>query len=207
MVTRRALFYGQHIGGHQYMLRIRDNFPTDRKQWFAFDSRTNSIRAFYKRSFALANRRGYGFRINNYVVMRKFRGDNTDRIRWYNGSRRNLQNNGRKCLDVHGNRNVDNRHVIFYNCHNGLNQGWTLDQKGETYSKQPLPDRRRFQIRTKLSGGRAVEVREHIGGHQYRLRIKTYFPANDKQWFTFDRRSRTIRSWWRKNYAISNQRG
>jgi len=189
------------------MLRIRDNHPTDKKQWFSFDARTNSIRAYYKRTFAVANRKGYGFKINNYVVIRKFKGDNTDRIRWINGSRRNLQNNGRKCLAVQANSNTDNRYVIFYNCNNNLSQGWRLDQRGEIMTKQPLADGRKFQIRSKMSGARAIEVREHIGAYQYRLRMRTYFPANDKQWFFFDRRSRTIRSQWRKNYAISNRRG
>lgn len=126
--------------------------------------------------------------------MRAFKGDNTDRIRWINGSRRNIQNNGRKCLDVHGRSNTDNRHVIFYNCHNGSNQGWKLDQRGEISPRQPLGDRVKFQIRSRMSSGRTVTVTEHIGGHQYRLRIKTYFPADIKQWFFFDRRSRTIRS-------------
>lgn len=139
--------------------------------------------------------------------MRPYKGDNTDRIRWTGGSRRNLQNNGRKCLDVHGKSNTDNRYTIFYNCHNGANQGWKLDQQREIATRQPLNDRVKFRIRTKMSGGRAITVTEHIGGHQYRLRIRKYFPADDKQSFFFDRRSKTIRSWTKKNYAISNQRG
>lgn len=71
---------------------------------------------------------------------------NTDYVRtiWYKQPKQNIQNYAQKCLDVHGGSNTHNRHVVFYNCHNGLNQGWTLDQNGEVSSTPPLEDGRRF---------------------------------------------------------------
>jgi hypothetical protein len=207
MTTNRALWWAQHLGSSQYYLRIRDNFPGNKKQWFVFDGRTNSIRAFSNRNLAIANRLGYKWAPGHYAVVRPYRRDGYSGIRWYAGSRRNIQNNGRYCLDVQSGSNTDGRYVLFYKCHNGLNQAWILEQRGERSTTPPLNDNQRFQIRTKMTGGRAVTITEHIGGHQYRLRIKTYFPADIKQWFYFDRRTGTIRSQWRRNYAISNQRG
>jgi hypothetical protein len=55
MAYNRALYMAEDIGGSQYRLRIRDNFPGDKLQWFTFDSRTNSIRAWNNRNLALAN--------------------------------------------------------------------------------------------------------------------------------------------------------
>jgi len=206
MSTRRALFMAEHIGGHQYRLRIRDNHPADKLQWFVFDRRSNSIRAWSRRNFALANQRGYGFRIGVAATMRQFDNSNTVRIRWYNGSVRNLRNNGQKCLDVHGRSNTDNRHVIFWNCHNGANQGWILDQSGETYRRHPF-NGRKFQLRSRMSSNRALAWYSHIGGHQYRLVIQNVLKPDNKQWWSFDIRTRTIRAWSKRSYAISNQRG
>jgi hypothetical protein len=110
--------------------------------------------------------------------MRQFKGDNTDRVRWNSGKTQNIQNNGKKCLDVHGASNTNNRHVIFWNCHNGLNQGWILDQKGEVFTNQPLDDGVKFMIKSGMANGRAVTITEHIGGNQFRLRIKTFFKAD-----------------------------
>jgi hypothetical protein len=207
MSTNRALFMAEHIGSNQFRLRIRDNHPGDKMQWFVFDRRSNTIRAWSRRNHALANQRGYQFRRGYAATMRPFDNSNYIRIRWYNGSVRNLRNNGQMCLDVHGNRNYDNRHVIFWTCHNGANQGWFIDQRGETYRRQPFNNGIKFQIRSRMSGNKAAEWTEHIGGHQYRLRLKNVLKPELKQWFTFDHRSRTIRAWSKRNYAVSNQRG
>jgi hypothetical protein len=76
--------------------------------------------------------------------MRPYTGANTEKFQWFNGSKKNIRNNGFKCLDVHGGSNTHNRHVIFWNCHNGANQGWWVDQNGALFAKQPLEDGRRF---------------------------------------------------------------
>lgn len=207
MATHKTLFAAEHIGRNQYRLRIHWHNPYDNNQWFVFDGRTQTIRSWKRRNYVIGNQLGYGFRINVAANIRPYTGSNQDRIRWYSGSRRNIQNNGKKCLDVHGKSNTDNRHVIFYNCHNGLNQAWWVDQRHKTWPRQPLNDGVKFQLRSRMSGGRALKYAEHIGGHQYRLRIQDHKPFDTKQWFFFDRRTRTIRPVNRRNFAISNQRG
>jgi len=54
---------------------------------------------------------------------------------------------------------------------------------------------------------RALFWHEHIGGYQYRLRIRDNNPYNNKQWWRFDSRTKTIRSEARRNFALSGQRG
>jgi len=97
--------------------------------------------------------------------MRKFEDHTTQRIKYFSGKVQNIKNNGGKCLDVHGASNTNNRHVIYYNCHNGANQGWDIDQRGEITSQPVHADEVKFQIRTKMALGRAITVTEHIGGH------------------------------------------
>lgn len=129
MVTHKTLYWAEHIGRNQFRLRIQWHNPYDKQQWFTFDSRTQTIRAFSRRSYVIGNQLGYQFRINVAAAIRPYTGINQDRIRWYSGSRRNIRNNGQKCLDVHGKSNTDQRYVIYYNCHNGLNQAWWIDQR------------------------------------------------------------------------------
>jgi hypothetical protein len=88
-----------------------------------------------------------------------------------------------------------------------MNQAWKVDQVGVKYAKQPLNDGVEFQIRSNMDSGRALIWREHIGGNQYRLRIRDNSPWDSKQWFIFDKRSRTIRPKDKRNYAISVQAG
>jgi hypothetical protein len=207
MTGNRALFYHEHIGGHQFRLRIRDNEPENNKQWWTFDDRTKTIRAWGKRTSVLANQAGQGYRINVAATVRPWKKEQYQRISWFGGSRRNIRNNGKKCLDVHGGSNTHNRHVIFYNCHNGLNQAWYIDQKGIEYPRQLRKDGVRFQIKSRMSGNRALFFHEHIGGNQFRLRIRNNMPGNGKQWFIFDSRTRTIRAAERRKFVIANQKG
>jgi hypothetical protein len=207
MATHKSLFYAEHIGANQFRLRIHWNNPYDAKQWFIFDSRTNTIRANAKRSHCIANQLNTKFRINVATAVRPYRGINQDKIRWYSTSKKNIQNNGKKCLDVHGGSNTDNRHVIFYNCHNGLNQAWWIDQKTKTWPRQPLKDGVRFQLKSRMAGGRALFTAEHIGGQQYRLRIQDNKAFDKNQWFIFDKRTNSIRSDSKRSMAISNQAG
>jgi hypothetical protein len=87
MKGNKALFWAEHIGGHQYRLRIQAHDPENKKQWFIFDSRTRTVRPILKKDYALANQRGTGFRINVAATVRKYTGDNTEKTRWYTGSR------------------------------------------------------------------------------------------------------------------------
>ena len=158
------MFYAEDYGGQQYRLRIQWHNPYDKRQWFTFDARTNTIRAFYKRDFCIGNQIGQGFKINVGTAIRKYTGTNQDKIRWYTGAKQNIRNNGGKCLDVHGGKNDDHRHVIFWNCHKGVNQAWWVDPKEKTWPKQPLKDGTKFLLRSRMKGGRALYKGEDIGG-------------------------------------------
>jgi len=125
-------------------------------------------------------------------------------MRWIDKSRRTIQMIRGKCLDVHGARNTNNRHVIFHKCHNGANQGWKIDQESWRYTRNPLSDGVKFQIKTQMKSHRALFWKEHIGGYQYRLRIRNNNPENNRQWFIFNRRTHTIRALAKRNYALSN---
>jgi hypothetical protein len=207
MTENRALFNAEHIGGNQYRLRIQDHNPDDKRQWFTFDSRTQTIRSYYKRGYALANQAGQGFNVNVAAVIRPYTGHNTEKSQWHSGSKRNIRNNGGKCLDVHGGSNTHNRHVIFWHCHDGLNQAWMIDQTQNSYTKAPLADGVKFQLRSKMANGKAVSWHEHIGGNQYRLRLQNHASFSDNQWFVFDQRTQSIRAFSKRIYAISNQDG
>jgi hypothetical protein len=144
MNHKRALFWHEHIGGNQFRLRIRDMDPHCQRQWWFFDSRTRTIRAASRGNFVLSNQRGYGFRIGVAAVVRQWRGENYQRIKFFTTRYRNIQNNGKKCLDVHGGHDHHHRHVHFWNCHNGMNQGWWIDQNKPGTTRNPYPDGRKF---------------------------------------------------------------
>jgi hypothetical protein len=135
MSNFRALFWHEHIGGNQFRLRIRNNKPKDNKQWFVFDKRSRTIRAWSKRGHAISNQNGQRFRIGRAAVIRPYINSVFQRLAFYTGSRRNIRNNGAKCLDVHGGANRHMRHTTFWNCHNGLNQAWFLTKT----VPRPLP--------------------------------------------------------------------
>lgn len=135
MSTFRALYWEEHIGGNQYRLRIRNNQPKNNRQWFVFNRRSRTIRAWANRGYVISNQQGYAFRIGVAATVRPYKNEIYQKSAFYGGSRRNIRNNGQKCLDVHGGVNRHRRHVIFWNCHNGLNQAWYIDTK----MPKPLP--------------------------------------------------------------------
>jgi hypothetical protein len=222
MHTGKNLYEAEHIGGNQYRMRIRNfnirqlrrNWRFAEKGWFTFDQRTRTIRSWTRRSFALSNQAGQGFNIGQAAVVRQWRSEVYQRIRVYGGNRRNIRNDGGKCLDVHGGHNHNGRHVIFWNCHNGPNQGWTLVRTSSLsvvvkYEEPPLRDGKLFQLRTQLNPrNRALFMDPRSSGNgQYPLRIRTHQPWCWRQWWTFDRRTKTIRQAHRRQYAISREYG
>ena len=203
----RAMTMWNRIGGNQYMLRMRTRNASVRQQWFIFDRRTATVRPEMRRNFAVSNLNGQGLRIGKYAVARQFRNQPDQALRWYRGSRRNMRNSGNKCLDIAGARNTENMHLIFWNCHNGLNQAWYVDTNDKKVASYPKKDGRKFQIRTHLRSKRAIFWHERWAGNQYRLRIRDSNPENNRQWFIFDSRTNTIRAHAKRNYVISNQAG
>jgi hypothetical protein len=180
MKTNRMLYPNEIIGGNQRILRIRDFDAHVVTAYWIFDSRTNTIRNAHYKNWVLTNKRGQGFNINQNAVIRPFTAnDKTQPIKFYGGKRQNIRNGGGKCLDVHGGVNAHNRHVIWYNCHNGANQGWRINTIANKPSyKQPLKDGNAFYIRSKMASGKNLFWHEHIGGNQFRLRIHNFNVRN-----------------------------
>jgi hypothetical protein len=122
MGGHRALFWHEVLApAGQYRLRIRNNNPGDNKQWFVFNSRTHTIRTWSDRRQVIANQVGQGFIVGKAAVVRPWKSENFQKIQWHGGSKRNIRNNGGKCLDVWGGKNVNLQHLTFWDCHNGLN--------------------------------------------------------------------------------------
>jgi hypothetical protein len=81
--------------------------------------------------------------------VREWRREVHQKIRVFGGNTRNIRNDGGKCLDVHGAHNSHMRHVIWWNCHNGANQGWNVVKAGDfelvvTYQEPSLKDGAKF---------------------------------------------------------------
>ena len=186
MAGKKSVYWAEDLGQEQFRLRMHYNDPYDERQWFFFDARTQTIRAWAKKNYVIANQIGQGFNINVAVAIRPYTEINQDKIRWYSGQFQNIRNNGDKCLDVYGNQDTDDNHVIYWNCHNGLNQAWRIDQKEKRWPKQPLEDGVKFQLRSRMDGGRALYYAEEITPGQHRLRIRDSMPFDSKQWWVFD---------------------
>ena len=98
-------------------------------------------------------------------------------------------------MDVHGARDAENRNVIAWPRHNGLNQRWTvvyLDTIKEPtiggYSRTyGFWINRPFYIQTRLGSKRVVEA---AGGRN--LVLKTRTNRNNQQ-FVFDAKTKTIK--------------
>jgi hypothetical protein len=215
MRAQRMLYANERIDGRNRNVRIRDFDAHVVTAYWVFDSRTNTIRSAHYRNWVLSNRQR-NYRIGQNAVVRPWTGEKTQPIKFFGGSRRNIRNYGGKCLDVHGGADQHNRQVIWWNCHNGANQGWRINTIGGKPSyRQPLKDNIAFYIRSAMSGGRNLFWHEHIGGNQFRLRIHNFnvkwYRRNEAQakkgHFVFDSRTRTIRAFLRRNYALSNQAG
>lgn len=149
MGGNKALFWHEHIGGNQWRLRIRNHMPADNNQWWTFDSRTRTIRSVSKQNFVFSVQAGKGYKNGAHAVIRPWASQHTQKSHFWRGARKNIRNNGGMCLDVHGAKNTQHRHVTWHHCHNGANQGWMLDTQGVTFPRQPLRDGRRFQIKTR----------------------------------------------------------
>lgn len=203
MKDHRAAFFHEHIGGGQYRLRIRNNEPENIKQWFVYDWRTRSIRTQANRKMTVSIQTGgrNWYHSGYAAVVRTFRNEVFQKIRVFSGSRRNIRDLGIRCLDVHGGSNTHNRHLHWYKCHNGLNQAWTFDTKGIKYPAYPLKDGVKFQIKTKMSSKRPIS---NISGT---VRLVDNDPFDNRQYWIFDSRTHTIRSYKTRSFALSVRKG
>ena len=207
--NKRALVYWNK-SGHQWYLRIQNNNPYSIKQWWVFDWRTRSIRAAGNRGLVISiQQNGKNWRYYNYYGMvRKYRGEQIQKMRWFRGRLHNIRDLGHRCLNVQSNYDAHLRYVMFYKCKKNMwGSGWLITTRGYNYPKYPLSDGVKFQIRSRMHGNKALFWHEHIGGYQYRLRIQAHDPVNKRQWWIFNSRTRTIRPILRRNYVLANQRG
>jgi len=208
MASQRSIHVAEHIGGHQYIVRLRDYDPSSNDQQFVFDSRTKSIRQNKRRNFALGLRAGMGLQTggSNYVVVREFQGQ-SQTWRYQPGRSGNLRNEADKCLDVVYGKDTPNNHMCTWVCHGHLNQGWTLHKIPEFKPNYPLDNKVVFHIRTGMNSKRAIEVKEHVGANQYILRMADYDPIEENQQFMFDSRTKSIRQAHKKNFALGTRLG
>lgn len=112
-----------------------------------------------------------------------------------------------KVLDVHGGVDAENRNIIVWNKHNGLNQQWDI-----RYVDEMRPEPKKGELNTDF--GFFVERPFHIvsemRSHRYldmlgrNLVIKT---SNGKtsQVFWFDQRSKTIKSQFKRGWSFDIQ--
>jgi len=57
MRSKRVLYYNEHIGSAQFRLRIRKP-KGDNREWWVYDSKTQSIRLANNKRYALSNQNG-----------------------------------------------------------------------------------------------------------------------------------------------------
>jgi hypothetical protein len=108
-----------------------------------------------------------------------------------------LVNERGKVMDVHGNRDDENRDIIVWKKHGGLNQQWDIIFK-DKYPKDPTKGQlnkdfglyvdRTFHIVTRMRSGRYLDV---VDGRN--LVIKTRNGRNSQK-FYFHQQSLTIRT-------------
>jgi len=98
--------------------------------------------------------------------------------------------------------------ATYWMSNNSKSQRWSIGYwtpKTPTQSSN-IKTGRKFQIRSKLGGRKVLYFNENIGVGQYRFRSRT--AKNDKrEWFVYDKSTRSIRLAADKKYAISLRRG
>jgi hypothetical protein len=113
-----------------------------------------------------------------------------------------------KAMDVSGGVDSDNRNIIMWNKHNGLNQQWDIvyvdemkpePKKGEMNDDFNLVVDRPFYIVSELKSKRHLT---QLPGQRYSI-IKTP-NANKSQKFWWDQKTRTIRNYWDSSYSLED---
>jgi hypothetical protein len=126
MAQGRNLFWAESIGSGQHILRIQNFNFWNKKAFWTFDTRTRTIRAASNRRLVISNQEGTGYAIGRNAVARNWKGEASQKVKFFGGNRRNIRNDGAKCLDVRSGANKDRQPITWWNCHNGANQGWSI---------------------------------------------------------------------------------
>jgi len=207
MSSHRALTVREHIGGYQYILRMKWSNPMDSNQYFSFDKRTHTIRQAGNRNMAIGSRIGYNWNVGAgyHLVVRAYDG-RYQQVQWKDGKSSNIRAGSGKCMDVAYNRDTEDNTVCWFQCHSHLNQAWKLVQKGKFEPNFPLRDGVKFNIFTRQNGKRVVEAQQPSGNQIY-LRMNHLNPTNQNQKWVFDLRTKSIRMAYRRDWAIGTING
>jgi len=176
------------VGGRNVVLKTVSK-GRNTQQWF-FDSNTRTIKSqqFKDRSFDIQN----AGRSNNLQVWKT-------NARWFQLFRYRdgyMQNEKGKVFDVSGGHDSENRNVILWNKHKGLNQQWDIvyvdemkpePKKGELNTEFGFYVERPFYIISQMAKGRYLD---RINNN---LVIKTKNGFNTQEWF-FHQPSKTVRN-------------
>lgn len=204
MTGNRALYMDtRQYSYNQHQLRIWDHAPWRWEQWWVFDRRTKTIRNAHKRNLAISREVGVNrFFPGGNAVVRQW--TNTVYHRSFYNKNKMVQDWGNFVLTPHSWANNNGHPLTWWWAKNHAGQKWRIDRQGLNLPKYPIGNGILFQIKSRMAGNRALFWHEHIGGGQYRLRIRNNASYNDRQWFVFDSRTQTIRASADRRLALSN---
>lgn len=202
----KLVYYANEISKKQYQLKARSLTRNLNKAYWVFDSRTNTIRAANKRSFAISNQQGVGLSPGHAAVLRQYVGDN-QRVFWHGGKRQNVQLEQKLCLAVKGNSNAENAPLTWEQCGQLPGHGWIMVTvpNGPKY-RAPHG---KIWLKSGMKGGRAIIWWNQFHGDQYALRLVDIHGSTWQQqhttrgMFMFDERTRTIRAATQTNLCMS----
>jgi len=211
MNSKRVLFFNEHIGGHQYRLRIR-NAKGDSREWWKYDAKRRVIHIANNKRHVISNERNKGLEKGKKIVMSYFKNSVQSIVYDRRSQRLHSGRDKRMCVDVWGGRDAENNVITYWTCHNGKNQKWSIAYKPGNPTNTGFKNNKRIRIRSKMTGGRVVTVMNHIGKNQYRTVIQTPVKNNNKQVWYLDSSKGSLRSAWHGSYFLSiefgnNQRG
>jgi hypothetical protein len=114
----------------------------------------------------------------------------------YEENTQQIKNERGKVLDVQGGQDIENRRILMWNPHKGLNQKWEIiyvkdmprePRKGEMNKQFGFIVESDFHLQTKMKSGRYLD---RLGNNAV---LKTPNGRNTQIWY-FHQRSRTIRN-------------
>lgn len=147
----------------------------------------------------ISNQAGLHWRTGGAAVVRPWNNEYYQQMQWVDNKIVTLRG---MCLEIWGGADTHHNYLTFWKCHGGPSNKWNIDLKAKKFPKYPLQDGVKFQIKSSTHKEFAIYPHDHLGNNQYWLRERYSEPFDDKQWWTFDSRSNTIRYWSNRNQVI-----
>lgn len=195
------LIMSDQASNGEYLAKLKSHVY-DWRSWFVFDKRTRSIRLAHKPEFALASGKDSGFKVGSNVVFRSYSNE-LYRETFIVFHKKQVLNIELQCLTPADFKAEENNNVVWQKCNKDTTQRW---QRGEKVKDRVLygdQSKKNFQISLNMPGNRKVFVSNHRFGSEYILKINK--DVNDwRSWFTYDKRTKSIRLVHNRNFAISN---